>query len=202
MIFSGIGTDGLFIGYCKKMGTVSLHELERRYDNISLIHSTAESPRAKGKIIRDTRLSSDRTCVVLIRDSLKKWKSGLHQELSEVHSLINSENVPTSKGMTNNHARFWKWNDENDLSLLEMSQYENVYFLELKDLSNPKFLEWLSERDDTWKQVKEIPHRNTRVNTEEVWNDYKDKFPVLNLMIKQEQESIDFIREHERYIRL
>ena len=43
----------------------------------------------------------------------------------------------------------------------------NIYFLELKDLSNPKFLIWLQEKDEKWKVVKEIPHSNK--TTEFFW---------------------------------
>ena len=47
--------------------------------------------------------------------------------------------------MTFGHAEIWSWNNmvtERD-SLLKLSMKSNIYFLELKDLSNPKFLEWL-----------------------------------------------------------
>ena len=49
--------------------------------------------------------------------------------------------------MIEGHARFWMWNDEADvessiqsiMGLLSYVDLENYYFLELKDLSNPKF---------------------------------------------------------------
>ena len=46
--FSRIGTDRVSIGIRLKMGSSSLHQLERDNDVIRLIHSTAETPRAKG----------------------------------------------------------------------------------------------------------------------------------------------------------
>ena len=54
------------------------------------------------------------------------------------------------------HMSFWIWNqyqsDLGDWLLKDMSELKNVYFLELKDLSNPKFLEWLQEKDEKWKE--------------------------------------------------
>ena len=64
-----------------------------------------------------------------------------------------------------NHGIFWKWNNFNDISLFELGQFPNVYFLELKDLSNPKFLEWLKSKDGDWEIVQEISHKNVKSNT-------------------------------------
>jgi len=64
------------------------------------------------------------------------------------------------------HTKFWEWNTPRhyknslEISLLEFSKFENIYFLELKDLSNPKFLKWLQERDSEWECIEEIPHKN------------------------------------------
>jgi hypothetical protein len=74
--------------------------------------------------------------------------------------------------MSNHHAEFWKWNNtetwiptneyynrvEKELNIY--TQLPNIYFLDLKDLNNPKFLEWLQKRDEKWKAVEEIPIRN------------------------------------------
>ena len=66
------------------------------------------------------------------------------------------------------HAEFWLWNDDSEKTLWELSILPNVYFLDLKDLSNPKFLKWLQEKDEDWKQVKEIPHNNPTL--EQFWS--------------------------------
>ena len=58
--------------------------------------------------------------------------------------------------MFNEHASFWRWNNTNDLQLGIYMQHPNVYFLELKDLSNPKFLQWLIETDEKWEGVDEV----------------------------------------------
>ena len=79
-----------------------------------------------------------------------------------------------------NHGIFWKWNTINNISLFELGQYPNVYFLELKDLSNPKFLKWLQDKDIDWKYVQEIPHKNIKSNTvlekqlDIFWTEYRN----------------------------
>jgi hypothetical protein len=77
------------------------------------------------------------------------------------------------------HAEFWMWNDDYHESLWELSLKPNVYFLDLKDLSNPKFLEWLQERDEDWKQVKKMPHKNQTLENfwpqmELLWKEYNE----------------------------
>ena len=141
--------------------------------------------------------------------------------------------------MFSGHATFWQWNNFNpDMGLLYYMTHNNMYFLELKDLSNPKFLEWLQEKDENWKEVKEIPHehqtnKNYQIQIDLFWKEYMEgkilqdrryrsgqkrlicpfydlpgnklvpEFKTLHLMVKQQQELVDFIRKnHERYIRL
>ena len=55
------------------------------------------------------------------------------------------------------HMLFKIWNQwQNDVSwtLMNLGELKNIYFLELKDLSNPKFLEWLQEKDEKWKEYR------------------------------------------------
>ena len=77
------------------------------------------------------------------------------------------------------HAEFWMWNDDYHKSLWELSLNPNVYFLDLKDLSNPKFLEWAQKVDDDWKKVIEIPHNNETLekfwpSMELLWKEYNE----------------------------
>jgi hypothetical protein len=138
--------------------------------------------------------------------------------------------------MFRRHAKFWRWNDLDpstidDAGLDFYITQPNMYFLELKDLSNPKFLIWLQEKDEKWKVVKEIPHSNKTTeffweNIQLFWKEYTEgkilqdkklvcplydlpdnklvpEFEILHLMVKNQQNIVDFIREnHERYIRL
>ncbi len=106
----------------------------------------------------------------------------------------------------------------------------NVYFLDLKNLSNPKFLKWLQERDGGWKVVSEIARENR--TSKSFWSqidlffeeyiekkisqnkilispfydllntELKDEFMgMIHLAINELQILINTIRnEHERYI--
>ena len=65
--------------------------------------------------------------------------------IAEMHDVNNDLSWMWSK-----HAQFWKWNYFTLHSLSHMSKFENIYFLELDDLSNPKFLEWLKEQQGVW----------------------------------------------------
>ena len=182
--FLRVGSDDLFIGNNRKMGSSSLSNLNRGEINIS------SSYLSQGK------------CVVLIRDIIDKWRSGFLTECSYFNRIIDISakkfNIPIPKTneivkiildshridgnidwMTYRHAKFWKWNDYNNLSLLDLSKMENVYFLDLKDLSNPKFLEWLQNLDSKWKCIDEIPYIN---NTE------NDLFKLYDLFWKSYQE--------------
>jgi hypothetical protein len=83
------------------------------------------------------------------------------------------------------HSCFWLWNNGNKANiegsfneLNTFSKLPNVYFLELKDLSNPKFLKWLQNKDDGWNRVSEIPHLHKtpkpfKSQIELFWEQYK-----------------------------
>jgi len=71
--------------------------------------------------------------------------------IAEMHDINND-----LSWMISHHAAFWQWNNHVDISLMKMSEVENIYFLDLKDLSNPKFLEWLRKQDKAWEGVKSI----------------------------------------------
>jgi len=133
--------------------------------------------------------------------------------------------------MAVNHAEFWSWcsshhsYEEYHFSLLDLSKIPNVYFVELKDLSNPKFLKWLQSEDEKWKYISKIPHENnSRLRKDEFWkihdffwnyyhgNDLVNPFydlPGNELnsdikrwlkLVKSEQLVIDDIRKnHPRY---
>ena len=109
-----------------------------------------------------------------------------------VEQIVNSHQFrgDSSYGWLNyGHMSFWIWNqtlnDSQDGQLKWISELENVYFLELKDLSNPKFMEWLQQTDETWKDYrgwsmgkteairKGIPHSNP---TDEFFWDNMDLF--------------------------
>jgi len=109
-----------------------------------------------------------------------------------------------------------------DLNLKELSKFDNFWFLDLKDLCNPKFLEWLQEKDSGWEKVNEIKYQGANrtpnwfwPQMDIFWSEYnagkvlKDKTlinpfensDVLDRAIA-EQKNVDFIRKHARYINL
>tara|TARA_R110000824_G_scaffold380701_2_gene573174 strand:- start:1556 stop:3103 length:1548 start_codon:yes stop_codon:yes gene_type:complete len=234
--FARVGTDDLFIGNNRKMGSSSLSNLK------------------KSEIIHKNSFLSRGTCIIIIRDIIDKWRSGFTTECiyfsqikdlypkkyfipipktnNIIEKILNTHRVDTDIGwMTERHSKFWQWNDENNISLLDMSKMKNIYFLELKNLSNPKFLKWLHERDDGWKSVEEIPYFNKTDDDifnlyDSFWKSYqkgkilKDEIlvnPFYDLpgnklapkidfwisKVKDEQKVVDSIRRnHERYIRL
>jgi len=87
-----------------------------------------------------------------------------------------------------NHGIFWKWNTINNISLFELGQYSNVYFLELEDLSNLKFLKWLQEKDRLFENVEEdfigqfgdkLSNSNISKTLDLFWEKYDDKTNFL-----------------------
>ena len=129
--------------------------------------------------------------------------------------------------MIEGHARFWMWNDEADvessiqsiMGLLSYVDLENYYFLELKDLSNPKFIKWLGEQDSSWKNAKfEIENQrppHTKLQFKKFWDEYneqkicKDSFlvsPYTNIledkyMMPLVEEKFYFNRDIVEHIR-
>jgi hypothetical protein len=242
-----IGTSNLSIGVCEKMGTSSLTDLLQQdgfsEKKILLYH---------GYVDEIANWNEDKNIVILIRDVIDKWRSGYKEELWEeikrryvqfkedesgttlwweqvggrfpeiMKNLHDINNDVT--WMVRDHAKFWKWNDEYDQgSLWELMLEPNIYFLKLKDLSNPKFLKWLQEKDEKWKIVREIIHENSSKNLwpeslmNEFWKEHENddklvcpfydlesnKFEILYEIVKQQQEVVNYIRKnHERYIRL
>ena len=260
-----VGTSKISIAQIAKMGSTTLNKLAGTVED----HTTA--PLCTNRRFKPTIKSFDGTTnngkvIVLLRDSLAKWKSGYYQEFqmgffnaswsgfqhlydkfhcndkgrttdhSDLEELlipnfgINSDlnwMVAGSPG----HAEFWSWcsshhsYEEYHFSLLDLSKIPNVYFVELKDLSNPKFLKWLQSEDEKWKYISKIPHENnSRLRKDEFWkihdffwnyyhgNDLVNPFydlPGNELnsdikrwlkLVKSEQLVIDDIRKnHPRY---
>jgi len=92
----------------------------------------------------------------------------------EVMTLLHDPKSPTGNSwMFQGHGKFWKWNNYNEIPLGIYAQLPNIYFLELKDLSNPKFLKWLCEQDSDWECVTEIPHENKSAHQDVFWKQMK-----------------------------
>ena len=65
----------------------------------------------------------------------------------------------------------------NYLSLGTLMLQPNIYFLDLKDFSSPKFLKWLQNKDEVWKSIPIIEHSNKTKffweNIQLFWKEYK-----------------------------
>jgi len=89
----------------------------------------------------------------------EKIRWGIDQ-IVNAHELNGGQRDDSSyRWLKEGHMLFKVWNNGDyyhgeGIPLMPMSELENIYFLELKDLSNPKFLEWLQEKDEKWKEYK------------------------------------------------
>ncbi len=85
-------------------------------------------------------------------------------QIVNAHELNGGQRGDSSyRWLKEGHMLFKIWNQwQNDVpwTLMNLGELKNIYFLELKDLSNPKFLKWLQERDSGWECIEEIPHKN------------------------------------------
>jgi|TARA_Y100000310_G_scaffold342867_1_gene447962 hypothetical protein len=252
-IFENIGTDKVSIGVCYKMGTTSLSDLPSEFriqDVIFEEGSMIDHNKIYIVLIRDVmdkwrsiykeELTSSR---IWIREGMNRFiknqcfidgfcnDTSITKTALEVMLFLHDpKSLYGVEWMYTQYPPFWQWNQMTNLSLFEMSQYENIYFLDLADLSNPKFLEWLQEKDEKWKVVKKIPYKNKTpehfwTQIELFWKEYnegkilKDKylfspmvdarhkliggsFEILWEILNQAQRMVDFIRmNHERYLR-
>ena len=86
-----------------------------------------------------------------------KIRWGIDQ-IVNAHELNGGQRGDSSyRWLRHGHMSFRIWNQwQNDVSwtLMNLGELKNIYFLELKDLSNPKFLEWLQEKDEKWKEYR------------------------------------------------
>ena len=245
--FYSVGTDTLVIGLCLKLGTTTLTALLQ--DNLKY----------KKLFKKHLTLDENKITVVLIRDVIDKWKSGYRTEIYCCHVchnreytdhccedkiIVNNEtgfifrddiaNVHDVSGdlswMCYHHTAFWSWNNNYKTTLEEMMKYDNIWFLDLKDLGNLKFLEWIHEKDEKWKVIKEITHDNKTHKKfwpfmDLFWKEYKEgkifkdrtlaspfydlpgnklvpEFEILHKRANQQQNLVDFIRKnHERYLK-
>lgn len=99
----------------------------------------------------------------------------------------------------------------------------NVYYMHLKDLSNPAFLEWLHKKDEDWKSVEEIPHLTESTKKKKWWvedltkylSNRKDIFNIHRvstwdnfvssnlalLYIKQDTKLVDYLLKSKQSLR-
>ena len=258
-IFEGVGTDKLVIGRRSRMGSGTLDRLTKDNIVINNITKKFSNDKIYVVLIRDVidkwksgyLLGLRRKHAVIMREMIHhiigdNLDSIFFNRLeSEYYETFTDPDIETCKGiealsilhnvynniswMYQSSAEFWLWNNESTKSLWELLLKPNVYFLDLKYLGNPKFLEWLQEKDEVWKEVKEISHFNKTPDNfwkqmDIFWTEYSNKlilknkiltYPfkmlenndfvpelfVLHQIVDRQQRQIDYIRENsERYL--
>ena len=157
-----IGSDKIGFIYSPKHGSNTLLALIGRYD---FINRTVED------------YPSEKIILFPWRDEFESVKSGFFQDISMglVQLLSHPKNVSDESIL---YIFRYLFNKKNNASVLNvntdhkeicvstdffpyfLTDNDKFYFFDLKHLSNPKLIEWISERDPQWKNVS-IPHRNS-----------------------------------------
>ena len=257
-ICESVGTPNLVIGRGAKMGSNTLDRLVERHDEIKnfnglygtgdieipqkIREKKAEEHDSQMSVVDslENKINENFVYVFLLRDVKDKWESGYIEELFTCGFFIEDKFVIDNPEHWNkihdtSYDVSWMWGGHADFPKYSVSFeyalcHPNIYFLDLKDLSNPKFLEWLQNLDSKWKCIDEIPYINNTENDlfklyDLFWKSYQEgkvlKDEILvnpfydlpgnklspqiddwNLKVKEEQKVVDYIRNsHERYIR-
>ena len=160
-----IGSDKIGFIYSPKHGSNTLEALIRGYD---FINRTSED------------YPSEKIVLFPWRDEFEKVKSGFFEDISRgLDQLLSAPIMSDSSDESILYIFRYLFNKKNNVKALVgmghkrlMINFKNTffpyfltdnnkfYFFDLKHLSNPKLIEWISERDPQWKNVS-IPHRNS-----------------------------------------
>ena len=135
------------------------------------------------EVIEQNILNTDFTFIIPLRSPYEKWVSGNLQELgtlelnSKLHEQIDDYEPPRKtigKYFKNfylehisGHSELSRWTSEHTFNLVKLYELENVYFINLEDLSKPSLIEWMSKRDKNWSIVKKIYKTNDSHKTNE-----------------------------------
>jgi len=188
--FQSIGTDKLSIGRQVKMGSCSLDTLPfKQYDvlnknqtTVVLIRDVLDKWKSGYKQELEEHMKDEINLFKFIArpENLNPFTNPDTVTLVGLEILSKLHDYYTDLSWIYcNHAEFWIWNNNYGRPLWKLSLKPNIYFLDLKDLSNPKFLEWAQKFDDDWKKVIEISHENE--TPEEFW-------PQMKLLWKEYNE--------------
>ncbi len=156
-----VGSDKIGIIHSPKHGSETLLALIGGYD---FINRTFED------------YPSEKIVLFPWRDEFESVKSGFFQDISMGLDQLLSENVSDESIL---YIFRYLFNKKNNASVLNvntgghkkicvstdffpyfLTDNNKFYFFDLKHLSNPKLIEWISEHDPQWKNVS-IPHRNS-----------------------------------------
>ena len=158
-----IGSDKIGFISKAKHGSSTLETLIRGYDFINPYSWVSNE--------------SEKIILFPWRDEFESVKSGFFEDISMglVQLLSHPKNVSDESIL---YIFRYLFNKKNNASVLNvnaghkeicvstdffpyfLTDNNKFYFFDLKHLSNPKLIEWISERDPQWKNVS-IPHRNS-----------------------------------------
>jgi len=168
-----IGSDKIGFISMDKHGSSTLLALISGYD---FINRTSED------------YPSEKIVLFPWRDEFESVKSGLFQDITGgLVQLLSSERL-FLKNLSDESILYifrYLFNKKNNASVLNvnaghkeicvstdffpyfLTDNNKFYFFDLKHLSNPKLIEWISERDPQWKNVS-IPHRNSSLKNPKI----------------------------------
>ena len=186
--FLSVGTDKVRISSSYRVGSTSLEDLQQTYsDTIKQYKDTIPNndviyiviirdilDKWKSGYVMEFYRNMERIInITKADDEIYRWFNSVMNNINNINwkkfvpwmEFMHDMELGNCNWMYQKHACFWNWNSPHKVknyppSLYELSNMINVYFLELKDLSNPKFIKWLQEKDKKWEDVKEIPYSN------------------------------------------
>ena len=170
--------------------------------------------------------------VLLLRNPIEKWQSGVmeditwfrpHNKWTKVNNFLlnhfekDGDNESIFRG---GHSAISRWIEPgyDTPTLIDLLSYDNIYFTNLKNLSNPKFLGWLQKKDDSWKSIKSIPFADGSTKERKgIWKMWKrfwdgNNKNILNpydkntwnyttkRLFEYEIKTIDFIKKTSKYL--
>ena len=158
-----IGSDKIGFIFSVKHGSNTLLALISGYD---FINRTFED------------YPSEKIVLFPWRDEFEYVKSGFFEDIKAgLYQLLSEPIIDTSDESILYIFRYL-FNKKNNASVLNvtyghkaicvstdffpyfLTDNDKFYFFDIKHLSNPKLIEWISERDPQWKNVS-IPHKNS-----------------------------------------
>ena len=230
-------SDKLQIVHCLKLGSVTMGVLIENYHNLKHFETHFSEKTIYIIKLRDvydkwesgyiTELmnhTEDRNKRMIVR--LHEVKS-FHDDdektnfiknfFTEIHKI---EEDKSFEWTSHHHANINDFGMENTLLYHKdersLNDEKNAFFIELKDLSNRKFLDWVKNKDSDWNVVKSIPHLHQtpnilKKNLRLFWDENKTDESLFNPYLSeplqsaifQKQKEVDYIRKHnKRYIEL
>jgi len=155
-----VGSDKIGIIRYPKHGSNSVYSLVINND---FIKETVEDYPSEKIILFPWRDEFEKVKSGFFEDTSKGIDQLLSGDLSDENLLglfryiFNKKNNASVLNVNTVHKEICVSTDEFQNFLTDNNKF---YFFDLKHLSNPKLIEWISERDPQWKNVS-IPHRNS-----------------------------------------